>query len=332
MAIKLFRIVLVSLALALLGSCSVLQFIFGSVFPATLTLTKAQADLSNLIGAGNGSSFSIRVVEAGSKGYVVVEGSVQGAAKSIFVYDLDLKLKLSLTGATAPLGIGVMADANGQIRAGGALYSPDLLTSAVGGPVINGNFGSGNDGFLLNNPPVENAVNISINTTVNPNTLDFDHYHADWTLSDHHSVAISASLTSLQIDAVLDDGNPSGKVIFVISQSNSGGNGDNVTRYFVTIAKSDMAAGTVPLDLVDTAPRKGNLKGGTIGFADGNIFAFDNKTSSLVRIDPADLSTRESLALGNNKNELRYAYSISGGTFYSFDTNSLILTKYVAWW
>ena len=330
MAIRLFRIVVLILAVLLLGSCNVLQFIFGSVFPATLALVKAQADLSKLIAANSGSSFNLRVVETGTTGYVVVSGSVQGSAPSMFFYDLDLKPKLSLTGATAPAGTGVMADGNGQIKAGGTLYSPDLLTSTAGGPVISGNFGSGVDGFILANPTLDDAVDISITP---PNTLTFQHYQNAWTFLDTHSYALSASPTSLQLYAVLDDGNPAGSVIFVVGQSQSGGNGDSFTGYFVSISKSYMVSTSIASFEYTTAPRRDNLTQGTLGFANGSIFAYDSKASSLVRINPADASTQNSLPLGsNNKGQVKYAYSLSGGTFYTFDTDARILTKYVAWW
>ena len=247
-----------------------------------------------------------------------------------YFYDLDLKLKLSLSGATAPTGTGVMADGNGQIRVGGTLYNSALLAPVIGGPVINGSFGSGTDGFNLYSPVGSNAANFTMTST---STLGFTHYNSDWTTDDGHSYPLSAGTNSYQVDAVLDDGNPAGSVIFVVSQSQSGGNGDTATRWFVTITKTNMVNVTVPSYPLDSAPHRDNLTRESIGFADGSIFAYDSKENSLVRINPADASTKDSLSLGGKNNtQIRYAYRVGGGEFYTFDTDSRILTKYVAWW
>jgi hypothetical protein len=333
MAIRILKTLVLSLAVLLLGSCDVLQYIFGSVFPSTLTLVKAQADLSGMIDAAYSGSFNIRVVESGTYGYVVVSGSnPTTGVNSMFFYDLDLNLRLDLSGAQAPAGTGVMAGANpGEIAAGMAIYDSKL--SPIGGNpgdvTLNSTSGAGNDGFVIDNSGTNtNAVNIS----VTGNTLTFTHYQPTWGFLDPHNTVLSASLSALELDAVFDDGDPSGNVIFVVSQP---GSSDSGTRYFVSESKLAMSAGTVPanpLDTVPPPPHRDNLRRDSLGFANGSIFGYDKSASSFVRINPVDASTQESLSLGDSKDKVTYAYRLSGGSFYSFDTNTRILTELVPWW
>jgi hypothetical protein len=307
-----------------LGSCGVLQFIFGSVFPSTLTLAKAHADLSGQIDAGYGSSFRVRVVETGGYGYVVITGQLPTTGNSMFFYDLDLNLKLSLTGPTAPAGTGVMADASGKINAGGTLLNADLSTTGSAGIVVNVNGNGGNDGFVANG---RNVTNIYCPSS---NTLYYMHYASDWTggTSPAPLPTLSSSIFNLQVDAILDDGNSLGNVVLVIGQS---GSGDNVTRYFVTIPKSDFTS-TVPPGLLDLAPHRDNLERDSLGFANGSIFAYDKSSFSYVRINPADASAQSSFYSSVRPQETRFAYRVSGGSFYEFDAKSRVLTKYAAWW
>jgi hypothetical protein len=309
-----------------LGSCGVLQFIFGSVFPSTLMLAKAQADLSGQIDPGLGNSFSVRVVETGGYGYVVVVGSQPTTGSIAIFYDLNLNLKGTITITGLPVGAsaGVMADASGKINAGGTLINADLSSPVAGSPVVSYTGGVGNDGF------VANTLNIISISSGGSNTLSYWHYASDWTGGAQVAPlpTLSSSLYNLQNDAVLDDGNSAGNVILVIRQS---GGGDNVTRYFVTIPKTAFTT-TVPSGLLDLAPHRDNLDRDTLGFANGSIFAYDRGSSSYIRIDPADGSIQSSLYSSVGPRETRFAYRASGDSFYGFDTKSRVLTKYAAWW
>lgn len=328
---RLFRVVVVSLAVLLLGSCNVLQFVFGSVFPSTMTLIKAQADLSGKIPANNNGSINLRVVETGGYGYVAVTGSISGSGNFAYIYDLDLNLKMSLEGATAPQGTGVMVDATGLIAFGSELLHPDLSPAGPNpSTTVNAQGSSGIDGFVYN---TQNYTGIFPSST-SSNQLTYSSYAKLWTLGSYTGgiQTLSAGSFGLQVNAVFDDG--AGNVIMVISQGSSGGNNNNdtVNAHFVTVPESAFT-GTFPTNAYDSAPQRDNLVAESFGFADGSIFAYDNKASSLVRINPADLSTKNSLALNNNNiSQIRYAYRLSGGTYYTFDSNSRILTKYVAWW
>ena len=317
MAIKLFRIVAVSLAVVLLGSC---DFIFGSVFPATLTLAKAQVDLSGDIDSGSGQSFSVRVVEVGSNGYVVVEGSLPTTERAFFFYDLNLKLKRTLI-LPSSSGNGVMADANGvNINAGGTLLDSATLATVGPGTSINYNGSAGNDGFVSSGGDTT-GFNIQTGSVLNYSVAG----------SGLSSPALSLTMSNLGIDAVLDDGVAAGSVIIVLSQS-GGENQDDATRYFVKIPKSNFfPAGGISGGILDSAPSRDKLQRDSLGFADGSIMAYDRGSSRYVRIDPANAKTQDSF-YSSNPQDTRFAYRVSGGDFYGFNTKSRILTKYVAWW
>ena len=329
MAIRLFRVVVVSLAVLVLGSCDVLQYVFGSVFPSTLTLIKDQADLSGMIAASNSGSTYLRLVETGGYGYVIVTGSPSPSEYFAFFYDLNLKLVKSLTGTSAPQGTGVMVDAGGRIAVGNEFFNPaDLSFAGNNSATVYAQGNSGTDGVLSNG---QNVIGIFVNPS-SSNMLSYTYYAAAWTGGSTPTPlpTLSSSTFGLQVNAVFDDG--AGNVIMVISQGSSGGNNDTVNARFVTVPESAFT-GTFPTNAFDSAPQRNNLVSGSFGFADGSLFAYDNKASSLVRIRLSDAGTQNSLPLNNNNiSKVRYVYRLSGGAFYTFDTDSRMLTKYVAWW
>jgi hypothetical protein len=133
--------------------------------------------------------------------------------------------------------------------------------------------------------------------------------------------------SNLHIDAVLDDGDSTGNAIIAVSQDG----GDDVTRYFMTIPKSHFPGGAIAAADLANPPGRDKLERDSFGFADGSVFAFDRGSSRYVRIDPADASDQDSL-YSTRPQDARFAYRVSGGEFYGFDTKSRVLTKYTAWW
>jgi hypothetical protein len=167
--------------------------------------------------------------------------------------------------------------------------------------------------------------------SIGSNILTWYGYISWSTVQTGSTATLSASMSNLSINAVFDDGNPAGNVILVISQSGSTNN-DSVTGYFVTIPKTAFTAGPFPMTPLDSAPHRDNLSKESFGFANGSVFAYDTKSSSYIRINPADASIQSSFYSGSKNQQPRVAYRVSGGSFYSFDTNTRILTKYTAWW
>jgi hypothetical protein len=324
MAMKIFRTILVSLVVLILGSCDALQVIFGSVYPATLALAKEQADLSHKIDSGSGESFQLRVIETGSYGYVVLEGGESEGKKTFFFYDLDLGFKKSFTFPVAN-GNGVMIDSGGKINAGGTLLNPATLkTTGASGTVLYNNGGAGNDGFLASSSEVT-GFNFQSGSSILNYSIGG---------SQLSSPALSTSLSNLQVDAVFDNdpSDSTSSVVIVVSQSGGNDNSDDAARYFLTFSKNDFIGSlSTAQGLLDTAPSRSKLLRESLGFADGSIMAYEGGAARYVRIDPADASIRGSLYSTKSKNA-RFAYRIGGGEFYGFDTDSRILTKYVAWW
>lgn len=322
MAIGKLRALGVLLALLSLGSCQVLAVVFGSVFPSTTTLAKAQVDLSSLIPSGGGSSFYVRVVETGSYGYVVVTGNPQSGNEAFF-YDLDLNQKASFTGGLA--GNAIMVDTSGYIVLGNLLLNPANLT-IVGTTNAAANIRSysagGVDGFV--DPGGNDQV---ANFTLSADTLSYSTYTTTWTFISTPITTISSNLSGLQIDAILDDGNPSGNVTFVVGPSPN----NNIARcYFFSTEKRNFA---VPLNVLDASPVfRDNLYPSSIGYAQGSIFAYDSGSGSFVRMDPSTGSIMSSFYYGGDPKNIRYGYRASGGAFYGFDQDTRVLTKYGQWW
>jgi hypothetical protein len=329
MAMKAARLAAALLAVLSLGSCQVLEFIFGSVFPSTTVLIKAQADLSGRIPDSSNSSvpIKVRVVESGVYGYVVVTASLASTGNTAFFYDLNLNPKTTFTGLA---GTGVMVDSNGFIALGSQLLNPADLSAA--GSITNGAFlssagSSGVDGFVATFAGMTTQV---VNFSTGAGALTYWTYVVAWPPPGTSTTTpvLSSSISNLQLYAVLDDGNPSGNVILVAGPSNNGGN-DTTTSSFMTISKPGFA---LPPGILDSSPHRDNLEIESFGFAQGSILAYDKSSSSFVRIDPASGAIQSSFYSGTDPSQARYAYRISGGSFYGFDTKTRVLTKYAAWW
>lgn len=322
MAMRAARLSAALMAVLALGSCKVLAFIFGSVFPATTTLITAQANLSDKIPSGSGNSFNVRVLETGGFGYVVVVGSLPATGITAFFYDLNLNPKATYANLAAN---GVMVDSNGLIVAGSLLMNPDLSPSGAG-TISPSSLGSaprsGVDGFVSGG---NNLVNLGAGGA----TLNWTVYPSGWASSFGGGPAtISSKQFGLQVNAVLDGGLD---VILVISPGGGGGDNNAVTGYFLTVAKSSFTSASLT-NLLDVSPSRENLYRGSFGFAQGSIFAYDASSSSFLRIDPATGVTQDEFSSPNESSESTYAYRVGGGSFYGYDSKTRQLIRYSAWW
>jgi hypothetical protein len=316
-----------------LGSCNVLQFIFGSVFPTTLTLIQSRVDLSSKITADYRSSYVLRVVEAGAYGYVVLTptGS-SGALFPIFFMDLDLNLKKTLTGATSG---GVALDGfTGDIVVGNQVLNPSDLTLVATMPYdsYRAQGTQGPDGFYSPTPG-RNVANVSM--SYGGNTLGFDNFDASWNRTTASpGPALSSTQKNLFVSAVLeDDSRPADPVILAVNP----GGVPYPTTYFVSVHRDyfDTSSYAGAAGLLDSAPHRDNLLANTIGLSSGRIIGWDFSLQSFVSLDPATLETTGSFYAPGNRDsstQIRYAYRVSGGSFYSFDPQTCVVTEYKAWW
>ncbi len=318
------RAAIVLTAILSLGSCEFLGFIFSSVFPATAALVKGQADLSGQIPAGAGQYFSLRVVEAGGYGYVVLIGTPPATdIATAYIYDLDLNLKSTQTNLFP--GSGVMADASGYIVLGSRQLNPaDLSLVTTLSQTVTTPGSQGEDGFVASS---NNILNFSMNGTI----LSYAGYNAGWTLALAVPTQnpISSAYPSPGISAVFDDGNPTGNAVFVMRSSTTPT--DNPQLWFVTLPKSVFGS-TYPAGIMDSSPSRNNLETETLGYAQGSIFAYDTSSSSFVKIDPSTGATQARLISSVDPKNTRFAYAGTGGSFYAFDTDTRVLTKYASWW
>lgn len=322
-----------ALAAALcLVSCGVLDYIFGSVFPATVMLAKAQADLSGTISADDAEGFQVRVVETSTGyGYVVLTGNPPSGPVAYF-YDLDLNPKATLTST------GVMADASGNIALGTMILNPanlsilvnpnsDVVTTPT--ETSGSRPSNGNDGFVVS---VGGALTNFYRFSVNSFTIGWATYGlgAPWpsiSAGTGGATLSSNSGANLQFYAILDDGNPSGSTYFVMGPPVE----NDIGRvYFISGTKQSNL--TIPTNAFDSAPSRDHIEVRTLGFANGSIFAYDQSAASFLKINPADGSIEKSFYSATDAKDTRFAYRANGGSFYGFDSKTRILTKYGSWW
>ena len=337
MVMRILRATCVLTAVLSLGSCGVLTYIFGSVFPATTMLAKAQANLSSMIPAGNGSSFNLRVVESGSYGFVVVTGSL-ASGETAFIYDLNLNLKATITGFT---GNGVVMDPGGNIALGNYIVNPSTFAwnTNTDGSLYSPATG-GVDGFLdLSASTITADMTFSnsmdtLGCSLYPYSSSLYPSNNGWGgFSSPSSQSLSNDIYGLQLSAVLDDGNDTTGNVIVVLGSNGGGNNNNGTSYFVTFTKQAFqATGFGGAGMLDSSPQRNNLEANSFGYAQGSIFAYDSNAASFVQINPTDGSLVKSFPSSTDPQNTRFAYRIGGGSFYGFDTQARVLTKYGAWW
>ncbi len=328
MAIRAARVLLVLAAVTVLGACQVLEVVFGSVFPATIGLAKAQADLSGTITSSDATAFHMRVVQSGGNGYVILIGNLASGIVA-YIYDLNLAAKGSFTALTTD---GVMVDPGGAIILGSASVNPSTFASSAAVDTLSSNSSTGGvDGFF----DASLIPNANLYITNGTSILGYTTFAYPWVVGGTpHTVTLSASLSNLRIDSILDDGQPAGNVTLAISQENSGnGSGSTATCYFVTTAKSNYAAGGAAMtNLLDSSPHLANIETGCIGFAQGSIMVYDGSAQRFLRVDPATGSTQRSFYAGADLSSTRIGYIVTGGFFYGFDTKTRVLTKYAAWW
>ena len=316
------RLLIIMAAVLTLGSCQVLEFVFGSVFPATAVLIKGQVSLAGKIPSTNNNPFTVRVIETGGFGYVVVAGSLADTGNTAFFFDLSLNKKGTFTNLAAS-GVGV--DASGLIAVGSLLLNPDLTQNGTmpGTSSLGSNDTAGVDTFASSG---SNIASISVSGS----TLNAATYNSTWTGAGSLSATISATQTSLQVSAVLDDGG-SHVILVLIPSTGNGGDESKVTAYFLKVAKGSFNAASLT-NLLDASPHRDNMDGRSFGFAQGSIFAYDSGSSGYVRIDPATASTQARFYSGSDNGNTQYAYRVSGGSFYGYDSKARTLTKYSAWW
>jgi hypothetical protein len=339
MAMRLLRAALLSVALLPLGSCSFFQFLLGSVFPSTVTLLKAQVDLSSRISSDDSHSFSIRIVASAGKDYVVLSGTTGVQGNVVMFFDTDLNLVTRLTTLLID-HFAVFADSTGKVLAGNTLFVPGLASSSLmnTAKVLASN-GVGVDGFYAATAPPSDVIFQSQGSSP---SFTYQTFSDPLTASQNPSAQISVTLSAtpnsnFEMRAVLDDGTPNGNAIVVMVAPNGSNNNSSSpgTSYFLTIPKTAFTSPTttVAANLVDTAPHRDGLDPNSFGYADGHVIAYDTTIASFVLIDPAAPATvGKSFYSHVDPSEVQFAYPVSSGFYYTYDPSSRALSKYVKWW
>ena len=165
--------------------------------------------------------------------------------------------------------------------------------------------------------------------------LVFDNFDGGWGWSSVASpVALSATLTGLYISAVLEDDSRTADPVILAINSLSGA--QDGTTYFVRMLRNYFSsAAPGGAGLLDTAKHKDGLLDNTFGYSNGKIFAWDSVSQSYVSMDPATLAVTGSFYAPGDKSSmgrLRFGYRAGGGSFYTYDPDTGIVTEYSSWW
>lgn len=221
-----------------------------------------------------------------------------------------------------------MVDATGNIILGSLSLNPANLSPTTIPVAVTANGNScGNDGFVASGQAIPQMA--AFYFASGTSSLNYGEYLSPWASTGNAagSVTLSATLSNLEVDGILDNGN--GNVTIAVSQQ--GGNGTK-TCYFVTTAEANFATGMFGTNLLDSSPHRDNIVVDSLGFSKGGILAYDAGASSFVKIDPVTGNNQSSFFSGTDPTEAHFGYDPSGGSFYTFDVNSRVLIKYTAWW
>jgi hypothetical protein len=335
-AVKLVRIAFLCCVLLSLAACPVFQFLLGSVFPSTVTLLKAQVNLSSVITSDQADGFVIRVVRSAGKDYVCLSGVLGSQGNVMMFFDSDLNLLMTVPTSFTE-GFGVFADSSGQVVGGNTLFGPGLAGSTLFTNIqVLPSATVGVDGFPVVDPTVTPS-DVTILSQGTSSTLSYqvftDPLAVGQTLGGTTPVLLSASGVSLQVRAVLNDGSLSGNVFVVLAEPSSNDSSRPTKSYFLTIPKTSfITPNVVAPNLVDTAPHRDGLDPNSFGYADGHLIAYDTTIASYVLIDPSSGTTVGSFYSHVDPAQVLFAYPASGGFFYTFDPDSIALSKYAKWW
>ncbi len=324
-----------------LTSCQFVAFLLSTPFPATLTLATAEHDLSAMIPADLAPSFKIAVLEtAGGNTFVVLSSRLPSSGPSVIFLKPDLSIAGSYTyadlGGTVWQGNGAMVDANGDIRVGSRAFNPASLALVALPPPLppvesTGWQETGHQGFVaVSGVNTRNITQVNFDSPINQ--LSWSN-HTGWAAGIQQFASLMASPdTSYFLDSVFADANPTGYVSILLGEEQS--SGETRVIHFVRVPKTDFADSTVQAQLDTAYPVfvRGNMEPGSFGFAQGSLFGFDASLGGYIRIDPSNGAVTALFPASMKPSSVTFAYTPSGGAFYSFDEKSRRVTRYSQWW
>ena len=318
---------------ALALGCKLVDIAFSSTFPAAVTQMTARRDLSSLVSASEASSFSMSDVTAGGREYVILSSSLTSDGTRLIIMDTGLNTILTLTGqdfaglggslGTAPAKL----DAKGRILIGNVFFQTGA-SGLVFPPFVNSI--PTTPGFQS---PVGGNYNF-INFTASGNNFSYTRYSDIWLLDNTWTRPIRTSPganTSFFLHGVFSD--PARQVaMFVLYDS-----GDSLDHYLV-IPLGDLNGGlllTFPLQDFYEVFTKPATREDLLGYSNGGLIRFvpggSSGSGAFVRSDLSGADQPNQLQCFNLP-AMRQAFSPSGGTYFTFDLGTRIVTRLTAWW
>lgn len=342
-AMRASAVLLVSLLA--LGSCGLL---FVTPFSTDLAQTLAVRDFSAEISDPSLSEFQPFVLEAGTgRVILLVAGQLSGGQPYpgdkpwLFVLKEDLSLAqkpftrdelAAIIGAPVN-GTRAMVDSSGHVVVGNVLF--DIVGDTVEPAGIAGGMGGLYGwGFPLS-PSGYNLANMDSSGLA----LNWSGYDCGWTSLGSFSRQIRASARPLWLRAVFADPNPSIATVILALQENEDSMTDTSTTYFVQVPRIEFN-GSLPGNFLDDtlnypSSTKTDLESSHMGYSDDGIVAYDQTSQSWI-IFPFDApnavqSTRVG-DISDDLDDLRIAWSYSGGYSCVYDRRSRTLSKVAKWW
>jgi hypothetical protein len=312
-----------------LGSCGILDILFASYFPPTLSQAVAQKDFSSDIPEDAGEYYILSVETAGSppSDYVLLFSQELFEGPHMMALDSDLEIVQREDDLPSDFnGRWTMTDASGKIIMGNAVLDPESVGS----------------GFSITTMATLFSPSVSISTTlgnfnviniriVDGRELIFDLFDDVWDAYAVNPQDIDSEGYFAIVCAYADHG--SSVVRLLLSEKNSH------TTYCVSIPFDVIDTGFVP-NLPDVILSEyppvmslpSILKWEDCGFIDGLLIVYDDEADEYSVYDLSTGDVRKTLHDPTTRDRKITVYSRTGSYFYTFDARKRNITKYKAWW
>jgi hypothetical protein len=320
-----------------LGSCQLVGVLLSSTFPASATQVTARRSLYSLIPAAEASSFSMSDVTAGGREYVILSSPLTSAGTRLIIMDTGLDTVLTMTAQDLAGFGGILDSAPAKLDAMGRILVGNVFFStSASGLVFPPSIFSVPTGTGFQSPVAGNYNFIMFSAS--GNNFTYYEYYDTWLPYLPVNVwtfpirALPAGNTSFSVSGIFSDPDPARQVaLFVLYDS-----GDSLDHYFV-IPLAALTGGSLSFPLqnfyeVFTKPSTdpallGYCNGGFIRFVPGGIPG----TGAFVRCDLGGNDQPTQLPYSRSP-AMRQAFSPSGGSYFSFDLDSRVVTRSTAWW
>ena len=318
-----------------LGSCKLVDIAFSSTFPAAFSQMTARRDLSSLVPASEASSFSMSDVTAGGREYVILSSSLTSDGTRLIIMDTGLNIILTLTGQDlAGMGGSLGAapakvDAMGHVLIGNVFFQTDA-SGLVFPPFVYS---------IPTSPGFESPVGGNYNFIdfgASGNNFSYTEYYDTWIWTGSWTFpirALPAANTSFSVHAVFSDPDPARHVAIIVLYDS----GDSLDHYLV-IPLGDLNGGlllTFPLQDFYEVFTKPATREDLLGYSNGGLIRFvpggSSGSGAFVRSDLSGADQPNQLQYFNLP-AMRQAFSPSGGTYFTFDLGTRIVTRLTAWW